>query len=340
LALFLNINEEYPPADIIVEYGKCIYQGIEALHRRKMMHRNVTVDNVLVHTENGVVHVWLNDFDLVREVPDEIANMTYCGKKEYMAPEIESGEYGKQVDIFSLGMTLYILMTKNQSTMGHYKSHEERLQVIQHNMESTNMYDSSLINTVMQMLHRDPSLRCVPESWQSKYKTYNAVANPSPFEQTLVFKTKDTESRFTVIKRIGESNATVDLCLSETGEKVAVKKITVQQSRKFPNPKTVCDLIIEGVDLIREHRMSTINEVRDCYYFKERETTHAVYIVLEYIEHGELDQYIRSMTKPLPELMVVKILQQLVSALSLLHAKNIVHRDIKVCWYSNLIVLA
>lgn len=54
-----------------------------------------------------------------------------------------------------------------------------------------------------------------------------------------------------------------------------------------------------------------------------------VFIVMEYLEHGDLDAYMKQLGRPLSEPEVVQIVSQLAEALDLLHRSKFVHRDIK-----------
>jgi serine/threonine protein kinase len=75
-----------------------IIQGIYVLHREQIIHRDVSMDNILIdHFDGDNVIVVLNDFDLIRF--DDEAYKTYAGKKGFMAPEISTNHYSTNVDI-------------------------------------------------------------------------------------------------------------------------------------------------------------------------------------------------------------------------------------------------
>ena len=60
-----------------------------------------------------------------------------------------------------------------------------------------------------------------------------------------------------------------------------------------------------------------------------------LYLIMEYIEGKELDEYVRSLNKPLDEDLSIAFMEQILDAFSHAHDKGIVHRDIKP---SNIIV--
>ena len=54
-----------------------------------------------------------------------------------------------------------------------------------------------------------------------------------------------------------------------------------------------------------------------------------LYLIMEYVEGKELDDYVRNLGKPLDEELSMVFMKQILSAFSHAHEKGIVHRDIK-----------
>ncbi len=54
-----------------------------------------------------------------------------------------------------------------------------------------------------------------------------------------------------------------------------------------------------------------------------------MYLIMEYVEGEPLDDYIKNVTGPMPEVRVVPIIKEILSAVGHAHKFNIVHRDIK-----------
>jgi serine/threonine protein kinase len=66
-------------------------------------------ENILYQTEEDSSIIKITDFGLARFVQNELAT-TACGTPNYVAPEIIEGHgYGKEVDVWSIGVIIYIM---------------------------------------------------------------------------------------------------------------------------------------------------------------------------------------------------------------------------------------
>jgi calcium-dependent protein kinase len=89
-----------------------ILSALQCLHEQKIWHRDVKPENILVVSENGFTHVILSDFGFARRVEGKFFYGEWCGSPFYTAPEMVRGEaYTEKVDIWALGITLYICFT-------------------------------------------------------------------------------------------------------------------------------------------------------------------------------------------------------------------------------------
>jgi serine/threonine protein kinase len=262
----------------------------------------------------------------------------------YWAPELRTGSYSTSADIWSFGIMLYELMTLARTTLPRGITDEQTEKKVHHTMrvkmESMQVYDDGLIDSVLHMLRYDPLLRI---GWKKRHRTFRIGTDSiSSLGDSIVFKPLNEDAKeYKVIHRTGRSKVVVeDLCLNEFGEKVAVKRIKVEKSKDLLDPKNTIDAIMQGIELIRQHSIPAICEVRDCYYVKKSDKKHLIYMIMQYHEYGDLSEYIKYLQKPIPQNTIIHILKQLVIALSWLHSRNIVHRDIKVSLFIRMLTIS
>ncbi|KAG0261254.1 hypothetical protein BG011_001233 [Mortierella polycephala] len=89
---------------------KQVLQGLKYLHDRGVVHRDLKPENILVMDKYEMT-VKISDFGLAKMIGERVFFNTICGTPSYVAPEvIRNSEYGKGVDMWSLGVVLYICL--------------------------------------------------------------------------------------------------------------------------------------------------------------------------------------------------------------------------------------
>lgn len=86
-----------------------VAQGLIYLHDRGIAHRDIKPENLLFK-DGDMKCLKIADFGESKTFIDNQLN-TYCGTSDYMAPEIiKALPYSKEVDIWALGVTAFVLM--------------------------------------------------------------------------------------------------------------------------------------------------------------------------------------------------------------------------------------
>jgi Tol biopolymer transport system component len=98
------------PVDQVIRLGQEIAEALSAAHVHGIVHRDVKPENIMVR---GDGHVKVLDFGLARQISVETARSGLpAGTLRYMSPEQIRGEtLTGASDVFSLGLTLYELLT-------------------------------------------------------------------------------------------------------------------------------------------------------------------------------------------------------------------------------------
>ena len=94
----------------IAQIGVQAADALQYAHQRRTLHRDIKPANLLVDLQ-GVV--WVSDFGLAKAMEHDDLSQTgdIVGTLRYMAPERFHGQADARSDIYSLGLTLYELLT-------------------------------------------------------------------------------------------------------------------------------------------------------------------------------------------------------------------------------------
>ncbi len=94
----------------IARVGAQVADALEYAHRRGVLHRDIKPSNLLL---DALGNVWVTDFGLAKleEGDDLTQSRELVGTLRYMAPERFRGTSDRRGDVYSLGATLYELVT-------------------------------------------------------------------------------------------------------------------------------------------------------------------------------------------------------------------------------------
>jgi hypothetical protein len=96
------------PAELAKQWFSALARAVGYLHDHGIVHRDLKPANIFV--EDGLLKV--GDYGLCKSISSsQPAQTQSVGTVHYMAPEISTGNYGKQIDVYACGILLYEMLT-------------------------------------------------------------------------------------------------------------------------------------------------------------------------------------------------------------------------------------
>lgn len=191
----------------IVRMGKEICQGLVICQNNGIMHRDIKPDNIFVTRDKEFK---LGDFGIARKMESLEHGFTIRGTYEYMAPEVYHGEeYDGRVDIYSLGIVLYMFLNKKKTpflpTDTTRINHNMRQEALKQRfsgdqMDTPLLAGEELSYVVMKAIAYEPDAR-----FQSA-KDFLSALEAIKEEDMSVFKGDWQEKNEKVLKRLREES--------------------------------------------------------------------------------------------------------------------------------------
>uniref|UniRef100_A0A4W5KPW3 Pregnancy up-regulated nonubiquitous CaM kinase n=1 Tax=Hucho hucho TaxID=62062 RepID=A0A4W5KPW3_9TELE len=139
-----------------------VLEAVQYLHQLGIVHRDLKPENLLYQTPSEDSKIVISDFGLSK-MEEQGVLTTACGTPAYVAPELlQQKSYGKEVDLWALGVITYILLCGYPPFYDESESHMYR-QIIKAEYEFDSPYWDEISNSakdfIPRMLQKEPEKR-------------------------------------------------------------------------------------------------------------------------------------------------------------------------------------
>eukprot|EP00927_Polykrikos_kofoidii_P083682 TRINITY_DN8629_c0_g1_i1.p1 TRINITY_DN8629_c0_g1~~TRINITY_DN8629_c0_g1_i1.p1 ORF type:complete len:1152 (+),score=239.51 TRINITY_DN8629_c0_g1_i1:146-3601(+) len=314
-------EDPFSETEALKIFGQCL-KALEFIHGKLIMHRDLKCQNIFKMKAGAVK---LGDFGISKVMEHSCAVAgTMIGTPAYLAPEIVDGStYTSKVDIWAMGIVLYELLALKQPFQG---AHIAALAMRIVSSEPPALPDTvgkETTEVVLAALRKNPEERPSADVLLKKPVVHCAL-EPEPEWSAVGME------QFVELEQLGRGAFGVALLVrhrtitNNTGSPYKVVK-KVELSTMSPSEQAEAQA---EVAVLR--RLSHPHIVAYFNSFIEHRTLH---IVLEYADDGDLNSTMKKMKaqgeKSFPEREALMIFGQCLHALKYVHAKHIMHRDLK-----------
>uniref|UniRef100_A0A8C3T5U6 protein kinase C n=1 Tax=Chelydra serpentina TaxID=8475 RepID=A0A8C3T5U6_CHESE len=138
-------------------YAACVVLGLQFLHERKIVYRDLKLDNLLLDKEGFVK---IADFGLCKEgMGYGDRTSTFCGTPEFLAPEVLTDtSYTRAVDWWGLGVLVYEMLVGESPFPG---DDEEEVfdSIVNDEVRYPRFLSTEAIGVMRRLLRRNPERR-------------------------------------------------------------------------------------------------------------------------------------------------------------------------------------
>ena len=150
----LDSGKPFSEAEAATTFWKLL-KALHHCHADNIVHRDIKPENIMysAHGEAKLI-----DFGFAIKVRKARDEMDIAGTPYYIAPEVLTGKYGKQCDIWSLGVCIYQLLTGDMPFDGNSQA-EVFGKIRAGDFEMPRRLSHDCKDLISQMLKVDPAMR-------------------------------------------------------------------------------------------------------------------------------------------------------------------------------------
>ena len=180
-----------------------VSMGLEAAHSHGIVHRDIKPQNIIISTDGKVK---VTDFGIARAASSNTISSNVMGSVHYSSPEQVRGGYSdEKSDIYSLGITLYEMVTGKVPFDGD-TTVAIAIKHLQEEMVPPSVYAEDLPNSLEQII-----LKCTQKSVSRRYSNMEEVI--ADLKHSLI----DPQGDFVKLTPVSHDGKTVVISDEELG---------------------------------------------------------------------------------------------------------------------------
>jgi len=155
--LMMHIHQDVFKEPRACFYAACVVLGLQYLHEKGIVYRDLKLDNLLLDREG---YVKIADFGLCKEgMTHGMRTSTFCGTPEFLAPEVLTDvSYTRAVDWWGLGVLIYEMLVGESPFPG--EDEEEVFDsIVNDDVRYPRFLSSEAISIMRKLLRRNPEKR-------------------------------------------------------------------------------------------------------------------------------------------------------------------------------------
>jgi len=192
-----------------------VAEGLSYIHSKDIVYRDLKPENILVSRVDqvaGKIDVKLSDFGHSKFINDGFSiAMTRCGTPQYWAPEVSDPRlaqkgYDQTVDLWSLGVALYVMLQGAYPFDGVGGKIEDQIRTASFTFKGASISDSAkqLIKSLIKVNPKDRITlqQCLAHPWVAEARGASqplrklaSVFNPQSLEQRIRLEVKPTKDQ-------------------------------------------------------------------------------------------------------------------------------------------------
>ncbi|KAF7700404.1 serine/threonine-protein kinase N2 [Silurus meridionalis] len=155
--LMMHIHADVFSEPRAMFYAACVVLGLQFLHERRIVYRDLKLDNLLLDIEG---YVKIADFGLCKEgMGFQDRTSTFCGTPEFLAPEVlTETSYTRAVDWWGLGVLIFEMLVGESPFPG---DDEEEVfdSIVNDEVRYPRFLSTEAISIMRRLLRRNPERR-------------------------------------------------------------------------------------------------------------------------------------------------------------------------------------